>query len=328
MPEAGSVDVVLCAYNGQRYVGEQLRSVLAQTRPVDRVLVRDDGSTDATLDEVARCAAEAPGLVHAVRNERNLGFAGNFAAGLAAAQADVVFFCDQDDVWEPEKVRLLLELLQSSGADMVFSDGVAIDAGGARIPGPTVLQALELEPAALDGFARRAWDELVRRNVVNGAACAVRRRVAQAALPVPPGMAHDYWLALWCAAHGGVAATARTLYRYRQHGANVIGMGSQRRLWQWLGVWRQPRRPRRRELALWRLVCERLLPLLPEARRASLREKLAFLEETVGTPARTSRAVAILRHLARGSYRRFAPPWALARDLIGLLRDPDRGAAP
>lgn len=326
--ESLSVEVVLCTYNGSRFVEEQLRSILRQSHPVSRVTVRDDASVDDTLSRVERCVRaagdHAPPVV-VLRNERNLGYAANFAAGIASAVCDVIVLSDQDDLWEPDKVATLHDALVDAGADLAFSDGVPIDENGEPIGGPTVLQALGVDIDRLDDFPRRAWCELLRRNVVNGAALAVKRAAAQAALPLPPGVPHDQWLALWSASHGGVIAIRRPLYRYRQHGGNVIGMGSQRLLYQWLGVWRQPRRPRRRELAIWRDVVDRLLPEVPATQAGPLRAKLEFLEAVVGTEAEAGRLAAIVMHWCRGSYRRYAAEWGLARDLVGVLRDPDRG---
>jgi glycosyltransferase involved in cell wall biosynthesis len=320
---ARGVEVIVCTFNGDRFVSPQLRTILDQTIGVDRLSIYDDCSTDATVQaiETVRHDARGNSAIALTVNSRNLGYAGNFASAIAHATGKVVFLSDQDDLWEPHKVQTLIELMNRTGADMVFSDGTPIDTDGRVIQGPTVLQALGLSASAIEEFWALAWEELLRRNVVNGAACAVRRRVAQAALPLPTDMPHDQWLALWCAAHNGVAATPRSLYRYRQHDRNAIGMGSQRTFYQWLGVWRQPRKPRLRELQIWRAVHARLAPVVPHRRRAQLEEKLRFLEEVVARERRAGRAIAIVRHLLRGNYRRYAPPTALWRDLLGLWRE-------
>src|SRR3954454_9678676 len=96
------VSVALASYNGARFIDEQLASLAAQTRPPDELVVCDDGSTDDTLDHVERFAATAPFEVRIVRNAENLGFSGNFQRVLALVRGDIVFICDQDDIWYPD----------------------------------------------------------------------------------------------------------------------------------------------------------------------------------------------------------------------------------
>ncbi len=94
-----------------RFVADQLRSIAAQTRPVDEVVVCDDGSTDGTVDAVAAFAAASPVPVRVVRNARQLGVTKNFEQAVGLCTGDVVLLCDQDDVWHPDKVAVLLDRL-------------------------------------------------------------------------------------------------------------------------------------------------------------------------------------------------------------------------
>lgn len=321
-----SVEVLLCSYNGCAHLREQLDSILDQTRPVDRLTIHDDASTDATVALVRAWIAElAPDwrarvALHA--HPVNRGFAGNFAQAVAAAQGDVLLLCDQDDVWEPDKVEALLGALGPGGPDLVFSDGLAVDAAGRPLRRPGVLAAHGLAPRAWQRFAEEAFAQLLRRNVVSGAACALRRAAAQAALPVPPGLPHDHWFALWCAAHGGVALLPRALYHYRQHGANVIGLGLQGPVERALGIWRHPRAPRERERLVCRALVERLAGDAPaRAGLAQARAKLQWLEDRLvaDRPAWRRLALLLVDALA-GRYRRWSPPDAPWRDLVALLR--------
>ncbi len=99
------VDVLLATHNGADFLEAQLRSLLEQTYPVVRVLVRDDASTDATPALLADWAARRPGKIEILDGGPRLGACGNFAALLQRAEADYVMFCDQDDVLAPRQDR-------------------------------------------------------------------------------------------------------------------------------------------------------------------------------------------------------------------------------
>src|SRR5690606_25937609 len=101
-PEASAsrslrVSVLLCTYNAGQYLLPQLQSLANQTRLPDELVVRDDGSDDATLDTLNQFADEVRFPVRIVRNEQRLGPYQNFAAAAGMADGDLLFFCDQDD---------------------------------------------------------------------------------------------------------------------------------------------------------------------------------------------------------------------------------------
>lgn len=321
-------EVVLCTYNGERHLAQQLQSILGQTRAVDLVSIYDDGSVDASMAimQAMASAANADGgpRIHVTRNHVTLGYAGNFAQGLAHADADVIFLCDQDDIWEPTKIASFMDIFEQAGAtvDMVFSDGTLIDASGNPLADSTVLASYGLTGRRRQRFDVESFAQLLRRNVVNGAACAIRRPCAQASLPLPEQWPHDYWLALWAAAHGGLQVNTQVLWRYRQHDGNAIGMGSNRWLYQWLGIWRQPDAPRQRELRMVRQLAERLAPLQDQAAMAALvRAKHDWLASVLDTSVGFWRRLArIVRSVVSGQYRRFSPGDALLRDLVSLVK--------
>src|SRR5689334_22597164 len=98
-----SAEVVLCTYNGAAFVREQLDSIAAQTMPVDRISIWDDASTDDTVAVIRRWIEERAGHQPAVSlkvNPANLGFRRNFEQAIARATGDVLFLCDQDDIWD------------------------------------------------------------------------------------------------------------------------------------------------------------------------------------------------------------------------------------
>ncbi len=144
MPDAPSrsapaerIGVALCTYNGARYLQAQLDSILDQDLPVNEVMIGDDGSSDQTLQLLQAFVPRAQALgirVEIVQHARNLGYVRNFADALMRCQADILFLCDQDDVWHPGRVRRYVERFHADqGLLLLHSDAWLVDAQGAPL---------------------------------------------------------------------------------------------------------------------------------------------------------------------------------------------------
>ena len=196
-----TTEVIVCTYNGADFIIEQLQSIITQTIKVDKISIYDDQSTDDTIaiikKFIMRLPSENETTIDLQRNSSNLGYVGNFSKGVAEATEEILFFCDQDDIWETNKVEVLLEKFNESQIDMAFSDGILIDEKGSKIGNSTVLRHYNLDAVKIDEFNILPLKFLVKRNFVNGAAMAIRREAAQHALPIPCEVPHDYWFALW-----------------------------------------------------------------------------------------------------------------------------------
>ena len=111
-----SISVALCTYNGEPFLSAQLRSIAAQDRPPDELVICDDGSSDGSLEVIrgfARCS-RIPTRV--VVNDKNLGSTRNFEQAISLCQGEIVLLADQDDVWYPYKLRRIQEVfLRSNG---------------------------------------------------------------------------------------------------------------------------------------------------------------------------------------------------------------------
>jgi hypothetical protein len=321
-----SVSVVLCTYNGERWLPELWRSLLAQTRVPDQIVVRDDASGDGTFALLQKLAAEgqARGVdVVLARNERNLGFVGNFASALADATGEIVFLCDQDDTWRPRKIALMLESFgRRPGLLLLHTDARLVDEAGHGMR-CGLFEALEVtrrERALV--HSGRAFDALLRRNLATGATLAFRRPLLNDAAPFPPEWVHDEWLAIIAAATGEVDCLEQPLIDYRQHAGNQIGA-------QWRGIGQSLARAERARspylaglITRTQILLQRarvLEPRFPEARCRALEQKLAHLRRRNAMPAcRACRLPAILREAMAGGYARYARGTrALAYDLFG-----------
>jgi glycosyltransferase involved in cell wall biosynthesis len=219
------VDVLLSTFNGARFLAGQIESVLAQTWPHLRLLVRDDGSTDGTQDLIGRYAAAHPGKVVQVAGGNKLGPCGNFAALLAQSDAPYMMFCDQDDVWLADRVAIVLRRMKELEAELggncpllVHTDLAVVDESLRPISG-SFWKYQHFSP-------RRGatLNRLLIQNVVTGCAAMLNRALAQKALPIPAeAVVHDWWLALVAAAFGRIEHMDKATVLYRQHGSNLIG---------------------------------------------------------------------------------------------------------
>jgi glycosyltransferase involved in cell wall biosynthesis len=222
-----SVSVALCTHEGERFVGEQVESILAQTVVPDELVVSDDASTDRTIEIVEGLLRGAATSLRVLNNESPLGVVANFQQAITSTTGDIVLLSDQDDRWHPDRVARTLELFRSHPSLLlVHSDATLVDAEGEPL-GRTLFDALRATSAELGGIAEgRAFEVLLHRNLALGASMAVRRSLLAAAVPFPPSWVHDEWLAIVAAAQGpdAVAVVTDPLLDYRQHGANQIGV--------------------------------------------------------------------------------------------------------
>ncbi len=219
--------VALCTYNGAEYLQAQLDSILAQTVQVDEIVVGDDGSSDATLSILERFRVDAASRgirVEIIRNERNLGYVQNFSETLLRCTADILFLSDQDDVWHPDRVQVLVERFDAEpGLLMLHGDARLVDKTGQPL-GSTLLEVLGVHPAELSlERSGRLLEAVLVRNFVTGATCALRRCLLQSGLPVPRYWSHDEWLAVVASLALGLNVHRPATIDYRQHGGNQIG---------------------------------------------------------------------------------------------------------
>ncbi len=226
MTVAPLVDILLATWNGAPYLPAQIDSILGQTHDNWRLLIRDDGSSDDTVAIVRRYADAHPDRIRVLESDgRNLGAAGNFAALLERSTADYVMFCDQDDVWLPEKTATLLAELQGIEREhgtqcpvLVHSDLTVADRDLNAVAS-SFWAYQRLNPAK-----GRFLNRLLIQNAATGCAMMINRSLRQVAVPVPAGARmHDWWIALAAAAFGEIGYVPRPLVMYRQHGDNTLG---------------------------------------------------------------------------------------------------------
>lgn len=223
--------VLLCTHNGSRFLAEQLESLRAQTRAAAMVLVHDWGSTDDTLDIVERFAGLEPGDVqwYVKAHAGAPGACQSFLAALCdtidrVSGFDFLLFCDQDDVWHPQKLEAFAQAVLDGGApaELLYCDVAVVDEEGN-----------ELAPRYLGkgGAFGRPMDTSHRSTLlvstVSGMSMAVSRHFLlqhRQAWEMPEWVMHDWAVSIVAhLASARVQFVARSLVHYRQHGANLVG---------------------------------------------------------------------------------------------------------
>ena len=303
--------VVLCTYNGARFLPQQLESLRAQTVQPAQYVLSDDASSDDTwamLQAFAseRIAAGCEVILH--RNEGNLGYVRHFEQALQRADAEVLLPCDQDDVWHPGKIARMAEVFAARpGLLMLHADARLVDGEGKPL-GRGLFEVLEVTADEMQAMHEgRAFDVLLRRNIVTGAVMALRRRLLEGAFPVGDGWAHDEWLAMLAAMQGEADTLDEAWVDYRQHGGNQIGVRDKQGL-QHAGIGLGRSEFMQRAALRWEAL-DRYAARSPQwaHRRADLAERRCHAQARAGEAGASSiaRWRAIWREWRSGRYDRF-----------------------
>ena len=200
------ISVCLATFNGERFLVEQVESILRQLGPNDELIVSDNGSTDSTMsilqdfadDRIQIFSQATPGVVE------------NFSNALSNARGEVIFLADQDDVWIEGKVTKVLEALNR--ADLVLHDALVVDSSR---------NILAQSLFRLNSSSRGFWRNL-RTNSYVGCCMAFRRSLLRKGFPIPSDVGmHDWWFGLIGEMYYKVMHLNMPLIEYRRHGNNV-----------------------------------------------------------------------------------------------------------
>lgn len=213
MSEQPLVSVVLGTYNGEAFLEEQLRSVLAQTYTPLEIIAIDDGSSDGTVRILREYAQKDP-RIRVVINDHNLGFIRNFEKGCSLSSGKWIAVCDQDDYWFPEKIAKMVSAI--GDRPMIYCDS---ELCGADLR-PTGKKVSDIVPYKSFNDCR----QLCVFSRMYGHATLITRELFDKASPFIEEMPHDGWLAFHATLYGGVAYLPEALVRYRQHAGNVYGV--------------------------------------------------------------------------------------------------------
>lgn len=212
-PNSPLVSIVLPTYNGARFLREQLDSILNQSYTHWEIIAVDDCSYDDTVSILKEYARQNSNFKIVV-NEQNLGPTKAIERGIALSKGKYVTLCDQDDVWDANKILNTLNEMKG-GVTLAYCDSLFIDEAG---------NSLNRKVSELKHMA--SYDSALPfliGNCVPGHAAIFEKNLALKAMPFPENIIHDWWLAYIATLHGRLAYVDQPLVRYRQHSSNVIG---------------------------------------------------------------------------------------------------------
>ena len=214
--------ICVATYNGEKYIEQQLRSILKQIAPDDEVIVSDDGSTDSTLQIVASIGDPRIRIRHSEAHY----FKENFVEAMREAKGDFIFLSDQDDVWLPGKYERCVNELKD--VDLVCTNSQMTDEH-LQVIKPDFFSVYHSGPGILKNTLN---------NTYYGSCMAFRRSLLDDALPMPPTreIGHDIWLGLVAEMTGKVRFIDTPYLLYRRHSdtqtsTNGLLHRSQRSLW-------------------------------------------------------------------------------------------------
>lgn len=219
-----TISVAMCTFQGARFVQEQLDSFSAQTRLPDECIICDDGSHDGTREILKSYARTAPFDCRIEENPNNLGTTANFEKAISLCKGEIIALADQDDIWLSQKLKRIEErFLACPSLLAVFSDGVLMSEISEPLPGG-LWRSHTFDAFKQRAFVANAFDVLLRRPFVTGAAFAFRNDYRDLILPIPKKQIHDYWISLLLSACGKIDLIHEPLIRYRWHSSQQLGL--------------------------------------------------------------------------------------------------------
>lgn len=219
------VEILLATYNGEKYLSDQIDSLLSQTVENWTLLVHDDGSTDRTVSIIDLYQRKYPDKIFFIEDGiRNGGAKNNFSHLLSLSNASYIMFCDQDDVWMPNKVEVALEKMLE--IEVKFPDRPILIHTDLQV----VDKHLNLISNSMFDYQRISkniskLEDILIQNNVTGCTMMLNSHAKSISLPIPKGaIMHDWWIAAQVILNNGALIFIdRPTIFYRQHDSNSIG---------------------------------------------------------------------------------------------------------
>lgn len=224
MKRIKKISVAIAAYRGEKYIAEQLRSLFSQTRVVDEIIISDDSEDSRTEQVVRQEAANWNGELKYIRNLQKKGIEANFRNAVRAASGDMVFLCDQDDVWLPEKVETLANELESHPECQVVACNSEMVSAALKPLGRSIPADMKTaEPIMTAINHKNAFPYMLAlKMIIPGHAMAMTRAFVPLFLAMPDKMKfHDVWLEQTAALFETMRYVNKTLTLYRVHENNA-----------------------------------------------------------------------------------------------------------
>ena len=225
------VDILMATYNGQKYLKEQIESILNQTFQDFRLIICDDCSKDETW-QILEEYQKKDNRIEIVRNEHNLGYNKNFEKLLGMVKAPYFMLSDQDDFWLPNKVEESYNMITSGKYALVCSDLEVVNQNLETIH-PSMWEFWPDYNIKKKIKKARDYRSCLMTNCITGCTTIVDSKLIQKLIPLPGyPIVHDWWIGLVAGSEGNIGYIEKPLIRYRQHGNNQIGYVKHKTIYQ------------------------------------------------------------------------------------------------
>ena len=209
------ISVVLASYNGEKYIKQQLLSLLACLGAHDEIIVSDDDSRDTTRTVVE---SVKDSRVKLLPKGPRLGYQKNFERAILASKGQIILFSDQDDICLSDRIEISLHLLET----------VSVVAGDAQVVDANLMQTAQsyFEQREISDFSPLS---LFAKPKIIGATMGARREFLEYAMPFPANIPHDQWISIIAAIHGQLMVSSKKFIQYRRHEKVVTHWNGERR---------------------------------------------------------------------------------------------------
>jgi glycosyltransferase involved in cell wall biosynthesis len=210
--------VVIATYNGENFLEEQLYSIAHQSRTPDEIIIIDDCSKDNTNAIIQAFINKFNNInIKFLKNKKNLGVVKTFQIGINLSSNDIIFLADQDDIWEKNKIKLILEILEEKNNIEAIAHGfILINHKGDNI-------SHKKYPLYQERFI--SFKKIIKKNIFPGCTMAFRSSLKKYFYDIPDGVyIHDWYIAVLAAINNGLFYYNKPLIKYRLHNNNTIGM--------------------------------------------------------------------------------------------------------
>ncbi len=215
MVEEKRISVAMVSYNGEKYIRQQLDSILTQLIPQDEIIISDDGSTDRTK-EIIEEYQKRDSRIRLIEGPGR-GVKKNVEHVLKQCRGEIIFLADQDDIWKPEKVKKVLEVMEQKNTFLVIHDATVFREN----PDQVYMESFFAFRSAKPGIAKN-----IVKNSYIGCCMTFRREILEKVIPIPAAIEmHDQWIGILSDFYFGKSVFLREpLLLYRRHGGNESGM--------------------------------------------------------------------------------------------------------
>lgn len=223
------ISVAMTTYNGEKYLEKQIKSILRQTIEVDELVIVDDCSTDYTVAIIQNLQKQYSKIKLYI-NDSNLGYSKNFRKAISLTSGEYIFLCDQDDLWKPQKVEIILGIFSNKLVDVVCTQFELIDQYDNLIEEPEKMRLNGLKQRGEGMYADISKSSLIFKNEYPGCTCCFSKHVKDILLKLDcDEMIHDHAILLIGSVLHGVCYCNQITMQYRIHGKNNIGIQRKKR---------------------------------------------------------------------------------------------------